>query len=217
MNKTYLAYSIISLLTLTYLFLFSSYFLVLVDLPPMLFNIISSILVFFYLDIAYKLYFKKYQLYKTEIFFVFLTYFMVFIYLLFFKTSNVVDSSTLDLIPLFFYSQSSLQYIILVGNILLFIPIGYFYYRYNFKYSFLFIIVASFLIEGMQYFFKVGVFDLSDIVLYIVGFYLGYLFYRLRKKASKTYQNISYDISQVFSLYLILFILSFLIFKIFFS
>lgn len=217
MNKTYLAYSIIGVLTLIYLFMFSSYFLVLVNMSPVLFNLISSILVFFYLDIAYKLYFKKYQLYKTEIFFVFLTYISVFIYLLFFKTSDVVDSSTLDLIPLFFHYQSGLQYIILVGNILLFLPIGYFYYRYNFKYSFIFILVSSFLIEGMQYFFKVGVFDLSDIILYIIGFYIGFGYFHIRKKYSERYQNISYDISQVFTIYLILFVLSFVLFKVFFA
>ena len=214
MNQKLIAYSIIGLLTLIYLFVFSSYFVTLTNLPPVLFNILSSIIVFFYLDIAYKLYIKKYQLYKREIFFVFATYLVVFFYLLFFKTSEVVDSSTLDLIPLFFYHQSSLEYIILVGNILLFVPIGYFYHRYNFKFSLIFIILLAFLIEGTQYFLKVGVFDLSDIILYIIGFFIGYFYYQTIKKYSKRFQNISFDIRLVFTLYIFLFIITLIISKI---
>lgn len=216
MNKKILAYTIITFLTLIYLFVFSSYFVSLTNLPPVLFNIISSIIVFFYLDIAYKLYIKKYQLYKREIFFVFATYLVVFFYLLFFKSGEVVDSSTLDFIPLFFYHQDYLQYIILVGNIILFVPIGYFYHRYNLKFNLIFILLLSFLIEGSQYFLKVGVFDLSDIVLYIIGFYIGYFYYKIIQPFSKKYPNISYDVRLVFSLYIVLFIITLVISKIVF-
>lgn len=216
MTKTQKAYLIIFLLTLVYLFFFSSRLVVLTNMPTVQFNIISSILVFAYLDIGYKLYIKKYQLKLYEILFIFASYLIVLIYLLFFKNEEVIDSSTMDLIPLFFYHPSGIQFTLLVGNIIMFIPIGYFYSRLGFKYSIPFIILLAFIIEGFQYIFKVGVFDLSDILLYVIGFSFGLLYHKIVRKYSEKYNNISYDIRLVFSLILILAFLLIIINWIFF-
>lgn len=206
MSKDKIPYIFITILTLTYLFFFSSRVVVLTNLPPVFFNLISSIIVFCYLDISYKLFIKKYQLTKKEIIFVFISYLVIFLYLLFFKNNDIIDSSTMDLIPLFFHQPSMVQFSLLLGNIIMFIPIGYFYRRLNLKFSILFILLLAFAIECIQYILKVGVFDLSDIVLYVIGFYLGNLFYRLMKAKSNKYNNISYDISLVFVLVIILII-----------
>lgn len=216
MLKDKTAYIVISILTLIYLFFFSSRIVVLTNLNPLLFNLLSSIVVFCYLDIAYKLYLKEYQLNKAEITFVFLSYLIILIYLLFFKNTNVIDSSTMDLIPLFFYQPSMLQFTLLVGNIIMFIPIGYLYKRYNLKLSLLFIIALACIIEGSQFIFKVGVFDLSDMLLYFIGFYLGNFYFILSSKKSKKYNNISYDIRQIFTLIVILFIVLAIINTLFF-
>ncbi|WP_423364392.1 VanZ family protein [Mycoplasma sp. P36-A1] len=216
MSKTQKSYLIIFILTLIYLFFFSSKLVVLTNLPVVVFNIISSILVFFYLDICYKLYIKKYQLNILEVLFIFASYLAVLLYLLFFKNNDVIDSSTLDFIPLFFYHPSMIQFTLLVGNIIMFIPIGYFYHRLGLKFGFIFIILLSFIIEGFQFFFKVGVFDLSDILLYIIGFSFGSIYYKLVKEKSEHYNNSSYDIRLVFNLIITLAIILLLINNFFF-
>ena len=201
-NKT--AYIIISILTLIYLFFFSSRLVVLTNLNPIIFNLLSSAIVFCYLDIAYKLFIKSYQLTKLELTFLFSSYSIIVIYVLFFKNTTTIDSSTMDLIPLFFYNPSMIEFTLLIGNIIMFIPIGYFYKRFNFKYNLIFILFIAALIEGSQFFFKVGVFDLSDILLYIIGFYLGNFYFIIFRKSSQKYNNISYDISRVFILIIVL-------------
>ena len=216
MSKDKTAYIVIIILTLIYLFFFSSRIVVLTNLNPLFFNLISSIIVFCYLDIAYKLYLKEYQLKKKEIIFVFASYLTILIYLLFFKNTDTIDSSTMDLIPLFFYQPSMVQFSLLVGNIIMFIPIGYLYKRYNLKLSLFFILALAGIIEGSQYLFKVGVFDLSDMLLYFIGFYLGNFYYLLLNKKSKKYNNISYDIRQIFTLIVILCIALLIINSLFF-
>ncbi|MDF9866652.1 glycopeptide antibiotics resistance protein [Bacilli bacterium PM5-3] len=216
MNKNNVPYIVIAILTLIYLFFFSSRIVVLTNLNPIIFNLISSVIVFCYLDISYKLFFKKYQLNKLEISFVFISYLTILIYLLFFKNSTTIDSSTMDFIPLFFYHPSAIEFSLLVGNIIMFIPIGYLYKRFNLPFSLIFILLLSGIIEGSQYIFKVGVFDLSDILLYFIGFYLGNIYYSILKKKSKKYNNISYDISLIFTLIVVLCIILLIINKLFF-
>lgn len=213
MNRNVIKYSIITILSLIYLFIFSSRIVILTNLNHTFFNIVSTIIVFVYLDIADKLYFKKYQLKNYEIGFILLSYLAILIYVLFFKNSSTIDSSNLDLIPLFFYSPSTIEFILLVGNIIMFIPIGYFFHRYHLKISLLFILILATAIEGIQYFFKVGVFDVSDILLYVIGFYLGFIFYLFVKRQSQEYNNISLDIRLVFSLILVLCLISMIGYK----
>jgi len=88
----------------------------------------------------------------------------------------------------------------------MFIPIGYFYKRFNLKVSLLFILALAGLIKGAQYLLD-GTLDLSDAPLYIIGFYFGYFYYLSVNKKSKKYANVSYDISLVFTLMIILFTL----------
>jgi len=217
MKKNIIAYSIISLLTLIYLTVFSSHFLWFTNLPIRTFNIVSSILVFGYLDICYKLYFLKYQLKPIETLFIILVYVSLMVYLLFFKNIVPINAATLDLVPLFFDAPSTEQLIIMMGNIALFTPIGYFYSRTKFSLSFIFIIALSFIIEGSQYFFRVGVFDLSDVLLYVVGFYIGFAYQRITGPLSRKYNNASYDISLTFSLVMAIALITFIINTIYFK
>jgi len=216
MKQTAIAYTIISILTLIYLTIFSSHFLWFTNLQPVTFNIVSSIMVFGFLDVCYKLYFKKYQLKIYETISIFLIYITLMGYLLFFKNIVPINAITMDFIPLFFEAPSTEQLILMVGNIALFTPIGFFFSRVGFKLSLLFILILSFVIEASQYIFHVGVFDLSDILLYFVGFYIGLFYQKITKSLSERYNNASYDLRLLFTLMMSIAIITFVINTIYF-
>lgn len=76
----------------------------------------------------------------------------------------------------------------LLGNIIPFIPFGYFIpiYIYKYKKSF-FCVIFSFIllcitIETIQYIFSIGFFDIDDIILNLIGLILGYLIFKIIKK-----------------------------------
>ncbi|MEG0284043.1 MAG: VanZ family protein [Erysipelotrichales bacterium] len=216
MNKEYRPYIVIALITLIYLLFFSSRILVLTNLSPLTFNLISSVLVFFYLDIIYKLFIKQYQLNKVETILFIGSYFIILLYLLFFKSTGNVKSSTLDLVPYFFTYPKPSQFMLMIGNTLAFLPLGYFYHRYNLKFSLLAILLLGFGIEGIQYVLHVGVFDLSDILLYVIGFYIGWFYYNFVKVRSSQFDNLSYDLSLISVSVVVLIIISTLSYIIFF-
>ena len=72
----------------------------------------------------------------------------------------------------------------LAGNVLLFIPAGWLLPRLwqkmgNFFWFFALCLGAIFLIEVLQMFTLLGVFDVDDILLNLLGMSLGFLFYKL--------------------------------------
>ncbi|MGL4382513.1 MAG: VanZ family protein [Bacilli bacterium] len=192
-----------------YLAFIAPLIIVLVNIPAQVFFIGSSIIVFFYLHICTKLFFKNDQLARLEISIIFLSYFSSLLYLLFFKNSETIDSSTLDFIPLFFSHPSFAQLTLLIGNVIMFIPIGYLSKDYKLYQSIIFIIILSFLIEAFQFIFKVGVFDLSDILLYTIGFLIGYFYALIFKKLSLSKDSLSFDLMLVFALIIIIMVISY--------
>ena len=65
-----------------------------------------------------------------------------------------------------------------LGNIAVFIPLGYFIkelLNINFIKAIILIIIISFFIESYQYIFKVGIFELDDLILNTFGGILGFL------------------------------------------
>lgn len=217
MKHKYLVHAILIILTLGYLFFFSGYVQMFTNLGSGIFSIISSVLVYFYLYIIYLLYLKKYQLNKYEIALIFITYIIVFIYFLFFKNESFISSITFNPIPLFFTNPNKFEYVMMIGNILMFVPFGCLYKRFNLKISLIFIILVALAVEGLQFYFKVGVFDISDALLYLIGFYVGYFYFLLMKKNSAKYLNISYDIRLIISLMVILALISLIIFYLSFA
>jgi len=72
----------------------------------------------------------------------------------------------------------------LIGNIFMFVPIGFFlpHKWRTFRKFGIFIITALFIdltIELTQYFLKLGWFDVDDIILNVLGMAAGYLVYRI--------------------------------------
>lgn len=65
------------------------------------------------------------------------------------------------------------------GNIILFSPMAFFLYNKiknpNFIKCFIVFIMIVFMIETSQYIFKIGIFDINDMILNTIGFILGYI------------------------------------------
>lgn len=76
------------------------------------------------------------------------------------------------------------QQLLLLGNILIYIPIGYYMIKMKksfFKNLFLFIIFI-FLVETIQYMLMLGIFDINDIILNSVGFMIGMILFKVANK-----------------------------------
>lgn len=112
---------------------------------------------------------------------IFIVYILCLYYIL---TNNDSASSGINFIPfkeMFRYEFGSYQfYKNIIGNIMMFIPFGYFASRYlnNRKCSIILITTAIICtaIEGMQYYLG-RVFDIDDIILNITGSFIGFLIY----------------------------------------
>ena len=76
------------------------------------------------------------------------------------------------------YSETLLQTAL---NLIIMIPMGYFFKSMKFKKAGIFFAVISVLIEIIQYVFARGIFDLLDIICYSVGLSLGYFIFRKLK------------------------------------
>ena len=74
------------------------------------------------------------------------------------------------------------MFINLIGNILIFIPLGIFlkYFKIRFISAFVIIIILVISIETLQYLTKRGNFDIMDIFLNIIGASIGYMLIRNR-------------------------------------
>lgn len=126
---------------------------------------------------------KKIVFYREIMYLIFVVYLMCFFYVLTFED---VDWSTANLIPfkeMFRYKVGSRMFLKNVcGNIILFIPYGFFvaYFTQIRKVKIVTILslLVSFAVEIIQY--RIGrVFDIDDIFLNVMGGILGYYFYRL--------------------------------------
>jgi glycopeptide antibiotics resistance protein len=77
----------------------------------------------------------------------------------------------------------------LVGNIALFAPIGlllpFVYRSMTWLQALAFAVAAGLVIEGMQVTFRVGVFDIDDLILNGLGVMIGYTAFRLWRKAKR--------------------------------
>lgn len=126
---------------------------------------------------------KKIVFYKEILSLLFIIYLMCFFYILTFED---VDWSTANLIPfkeMFRFSLGSRMFFKNVfGNIILFLPYGFFL-SYFVKLKKVKIITSlslfvSFIVEIIQY--RIGrVFDVDDIILNVIGGIIGYYLYRI--------------------------------------
>ena len=89
---------------------------------------------------------------------------------------NRIDLQIDNLVP-----NSPYEVFTFIINIVMFIPIGYFFRRKSFIFFFISAILIALGIESTQLIFKIGVFDINDIILNLSGMMLGYIIGRQRR------------------------------------
>ena len=124
---------------------------------------------------------RKFILHKELFSLIFIIYILCLYYILTYKD---VSYGGINLIPfkeMFRYEFGSYKFMKnIVGNILLFVPFGYFasYYLNNRKWSLIagVTLIVTFCSECMQYY--IGrVFDIDDVILNIIGGFCGFLLF----------------------------------------
>lgn len=125
---------------------------------------------------------KKFKLYEEMIHLAFIIYIISLFYIVTFQDVNYGNSNFTLFKEMFRYEFGSRLFIKnVLGNILLFIPLGFLISHYlNSKkiyFPFLITTLSSLTIEFTQL--KIGrVFDIDDIILNVIGGIVGYLFYK---------------------------------------
>lgn len=107
----------------------------------------------------------------------YMIYFSILLCLLFGKASNTqgFSSDTFGFIDTFL--SGNLR-VIIIGNVLAFIPIGFLLKKVGFIKAILYAMMMIFAIEGAQYILHVGYFDTGDVFLNVSGIMLGYMLIR---------------------------------------
>ena len=124
---------------------------------------------------------KKFVLHKEVLSLVFILYILCLYYILTYNNANTGGINFVPFKEMFRYSFGSYKFMKnIVGNILLFVPFGFFasYYLNTTKWSTpVFVtLIVTFGAEVMQYY--IGrTFDIDDIILNVFGGFLGYLLY----------------------------------------
>lgn len=124
---------------------------------------------------------KRFQLHKELISLIFIVYILCLFHVVTFQDNNYGVSNFVPFKEIFRYSIGSAKFIKnIFGNIVLFIPFGFFasYYLKNKKMatSVILTLITSTTIEVVQYY--IGrVFDIDDIILNLIGGTLGFLLF----------------------------------------
>ncbi|MBC1489230.1 VanZ family protein [Listeria sp. FSL L7-1485] len=107
----------------------------------------------------------------------YMIYFGILLCLLFGKASNTqgFSSDTFGFIDTFL--SGNLR-VIIIGNVLAFVPIGFLLKKVGFIKAILYAMMMIFAIEGAQYILHVGYFDTGDVFLNVSGIMLGYMLIR---------------------------------------
>jgi len=149
--------------------------------PGMLPLIIFVSVVLISLRLTYLKGSRKFVLHRELLMLVFILYILCLYHVV---TMQDINYGGINLVPfkeMFRYEIGSYKFIKnIIGNILLFIPYGFFssYYLNNKKVStnIMLCLIATFSIEAIQYY--IGrVFDIDDIILNVIGGFIGYLLY----------------------------------------
>lgn len=137
---------------------------------------------------------KKIVLYNDLLILLFIVYILCLFHVVTFQDVNFGNSNFIPFKEMFRYEFLSRLFIKnVMGNVLLFVPYGFFscyiLKTRKFYVPFILLIVASVTIETVQYY--IGrVFDIDDIILNIVGGIIGYIIYVILDKINNNLPKI---------------------------
>lgn len=196
MNKHTISYIVIGAISLVYLFILSSTLLSFTNFNnAVIFNLVSTIALFFLLVIIYQLYIEQVQLTTYELLYVLGIYLIIFIFFTFSKQQVIKEPEfKFEILPTYFKMPTYLNYIYMMWNVLIFLPLGFFYRKYKLKLSFLAILAFSVALAYVSYLTGFNNFALSDILIHIIGFYIGWIYAKATSQHSSQWDNISYDV-----------------------
>ncbi|WP_286905103.1 VanZ family protein [Clostridium sp. UBA1652] len=108
---------------------------------------------------------------------IWICYFSMMVFLLF---GRPIAGASINLNPfnMFYSLNNSDQILVSVFNVIFFIPIGFLFIRRKISYILAIMIPIEFLIESIQYLFKLGMFDVDDIILNILGICIGFFIFK---------------------------------------
>lgn len=118
------------------------------------------------------------ELNKSSIIMLSIQYFLILAFLLFGRTIGLkgIELNIFNSFKDWFDDSYSL--IVSIANILMFVPMGFFFKDKNKKISIFIMLFCIITCEGIQYIFSLGFFDIGDIVLNLIGFIIGITFFK---------------------------------------
>jgi len=159
-----------------------------------LYILISLLLVFLFRVLYLKISNKKFIFYKEMFILIFVTYMILLFRLVTFEDVSWSGTNLIPFKEMFRYKIGSELFIKnVIGNMIIFIPFGFFFsYFLDIKKSYvilLFTFIISLTIETLQ--FQIGrVFDIDDILLNLMGGVVGYFMFKLFNKLKRTFPNL---------------------------
>lgn len=151
-------------------------------------------------------------------------YILLLIWIILFKTSFSVSEiiglsgeKIVNLIPFYYPTKVNFHLREVIANILIFVPLGIYLKMLdtNSKKTILYGFIFSILLEVSQFIFKIGAFDITDIITNTLGTILGVFGYLLLEKVFKNKEKIddvlrmiALVVTILFSLLMVLLIIS---------
>ena len=163
---------------------------------------------------------------KIIIYIIFFIYLLLLIKILLFKYVNIINlvkkifsnslngfrsinlipfKSIFEFVKIMFTKNFLRGFNNIIGNVLIFAPLGYFlpllFKKFKkLKYTILFSFGISLLFEICQYVLFLGSTDIDDIILNVCGSFVGFLFYKIISKITKNKETIKYTITIILSI-----------------
>ncbi|WP_247234259.1 VanZ family protein [Telluribacter sp. SYSU D00476] len=125
----------------------------------------------------------------------FIIYLAALVWILLFKLGvqfSYMDNRSVNLVPFggSSLSQGRIGWSELILNVVIFVPFGIYagvlFRRWSFSKKLSLILVTTLLLESLQYIFRIGAFDSTDLVTNTTGGIIGLLFYQLIERLATT-------------------------------
>ena len=119
----------------------------------------------------------------------FVIYMIVLLWILIFKLGvhfSYMESRRVNLIPFGRSAHSTINLSEIILNVIIFVPLGLYagilFKRWILGKLCLFVFLTSFAIENLQYIFRIGAFDVTDIITNVSGGIIGWVIFKLIEK-----------------------------------
>lgn len=162
----------ITISLILYFLLFDEYFVIYITTTPSVHMILLLIFSYFLYVLISLVTVKNYHVSTTAPSILYL----VFLIIMFFSKDNYNANATifnLDVSKIAYNINHLEGIIVTIFNILICIPLGYMFRRTDILIKFILPLGLFLLVEYIQYLYQIGIFDINDVFLNTIGFYIG--------------------------------------------